>query len=424
MPSTMDELKYVTVHGRQYQLPSRPTVIVCVDGFDPEYLEAGIKDGILPNLASFVQDGFHVTARSAMPSLTNPNNLSIITGMPTRFHGVSGNYYLDTETNEEHMILDDSLVRGTTILAELASAGVRVAAITAKDKLRRIISRGLSTSKGSICFSSQFAGSTTEEENGIADVEAYVGRPAPSQYSGDLSLFVLDAGVKLLSEKRADVFYLTLSDFIQHKHAPGSAESNNFLRKLDQRVGELHKLGASVTITGDHGMSDKSNADGTHNILFLEDELARRWPGVSTRVICPITDPFVKHHGALGGSVRVYITNKSDVADVDALIGEMLQFCRGHPFVEAAFDGRTAADLFEMPADREGDLFVVSVKNAVLGSRADEHDLSSLAGHRLRTHGGISEQAVPLIRSSPLNSPVDEARGFRNYDAFDVALNY
>jgi phosphonoacetate hydrolase len=274
----------VEVHGRTYQLPRQPTVVVCIDGFDPEYLEKGCADGILPTLSTFLISGFHVTAKSAMPSLTNPNNVSIITGVPTSIHGISGNFYLDKVTGEEHMVLDDSLLRGTTILEQLANKGVRVAAITAKDKLRKIINHGLSSSKGAICFSSQEAANCTEEENGINNVEQWLQRPAPDQYSGDLSLYVLDAGLKLLEESRADIFYLTLSDFIQHKYPPGSPEANEFMQALDTRLGKFVDLGAIVAVTGDHGMSDKSNEDGTPNILFLETELNSRWPKSGARV--------------------------------------------------------------------------------------------------------------------------------------------
>lgn len=148
-----------------------------------------------------------------MPSFTNPNNVSIITGAPPSVHGIAGNYYLDQETKKERMIVDDSLLCGTTILSVLAKRGVRVAAVTAKDKLQQILAHEL---WGSICFSAEKAGQANLKDNGIKDVENWIGRPAPNQYSGDLSLFVLDAGIKLLQEKRADFLYLTLSDFIQH----------------------------------------------------------------------------------------------------------------------------------------------------------------------------------------------------------------
>ena len=116
-------------------------------------------------------------------------------------------------------------MHGDTILELMSKAGVRVAAVTAKDKLRKIINHGLSPSNGAICFSAQYANQCTLAEHGIENVEAWLGKPTPPQYSGDLSLFVLDAGVKLLEENRADLLYLTLSDYIQHKHAPNCCEA-------------------------------------------------------------------------------------------------------------------------------------------------------------------------------------------------------
>lgn len=411
-----DSSAFVEVHGRRYSLPRRPTVAICVDGFDPEYLDQGISDGILPNLGRFVRSGFAVTAKCAMPSFTNPNNLSIITGAPTAAHGIAGNFFLDKETKKESMVLDDSLLRGTTILKEMSNRGVRVAAVTAKDKLRKIIGHGLNAENGAICFSSEKAKSCTLAEHGVADVEKWIGRPTPSQYSGDLSLFVLDAGVKILEEDRADLLYLTLSDFIQHHHAPGSKESNEFLKALDDRVGQLTSLGAVVALTADHGMSDKADENGKPNVLFLQDVLEDKWGKGFARIICPITDPFVKHHGALGSFVRVHL------ADF-ARAGEVLELCKGLPQVEIALDGKSAAETFEMPLDREADLVVISKGNAVIGSSAAEHDLSSISGHRLRSHGGLSEQDIPLILSGPVKDKNLSQKDWRNFDIFHLLLN-
>ena len=410
-----------TLHSRTYNLPTRPSVAVCVDGFDPEYLIHGIKDGILPNIASITQTGFHTTAKVAMPTFTNPNNVSIITGVPTSVHGIAGNFYLDPKTREEHMIQDDSLLRGSTILEQMSRRGVRVAAVTAKDKLRRILAHGLNGGN-SICFSAEYANQCTEAENGIADVEEYVGRPAPPQYSGDLSLFVLDAGIKLLADDRADLFYLTLSDYIQHKHAPGSKESNEFLSALDDKIGKLMKLGAVVGITGDHGMSDKCLADGQPNVLFLQDELEARFGTGCARVICPITDPFVRHHGALGSFVRVHVSSSHTEHKDD-----MVKFTSEFSQVQITLSGVEGADRFEMPLDREGDFVVVAVKHAVLGSKKGEHDLEQLKGHRLRSHGGLSEQDVPLILSERIRGGLEaakESKVWRNFDVFDLVLNW
>ncbi|KEF52829.1 phosphonoacetate hydrolase [Exophiala aquamarina CBS 119918] len=415
--SLPDKSAYISVHGRKYSLPTRPTVAVCIDGFDPEYLSQGIADGIIPHLGRFVASGFAVTAKGAMPSFTNPNNLSIITGAPTSAHGVAGNFFLDKESKKEFMLLDDSMLRGTTILKEMASRGVRVAAVTAKDKLRRIIAHGLKPENGAISFSSEKVRDCTMAENGVCDVEEWIGRPAPSQYSGDLSLFVLDAGVKILEEDRADLLYLTLSDFIQHHHAPGSQESNEFMKALDARLGQLTSLGALVAVTGDHGMSDKADEDGKPNVLFLQDVLEDKWGRGVARIICPITDPFVKHHGALGSFVRVHLADNTKV-------GELLEFCKGLPHVELALDGKSAAETFEMPLDREADIVVIAKDNAVIGSRAAEHDLSSISGHRLRSHGGLSEQEIPLLLSGPVKDQTASKRtAWRNFDIFHLLLN-
>lgn len=417
----------VSLHGKTYRTPRRPTVVVCVDGFDPAYLARGVADGALPTLAAFAASGFHETAAAAMPSLTNPNNVSIITGQPTAVHGISGNYFLDRRTGREAMILDDALLRGSTLLAEMAAAGVRVAAVTAKDKLRRILQHGLplgpsggeggqeedhgSPRAASICFSAEGASDEIVQSLGYAE--------RPSQYSAALSLFVLDAGVQILRDRRADLLYLTLSDFVQHKHAPGSPEADAFMAGIDARLAALVDLGAVVAVTGDHGMSDKCGPGGRPNVLFLQDELEKRFGQACARVICPITDPFVRHHGALGGFARVHLApGRGDVH-------EMVAFCRTLPHVDEVLLREDAASRYETPVDREGDFTVVSTKHAVVGSKASEHDLSTISDHRLRSHGGLSEQAVPLLMSvPPAQADLTRDKKWRNFDIFDLVLNY
>ncbi|PSN69593.1 Phosphonoacetate hydrolase [Corynespora cassiicola Philippines] len=407
----------ITLHNRTYNLPTTPVVVICVDGFDPTYLDHGIASGTTPNLASMVHNGFHTTAHSCMPSFTNPNNVSIITGVPPAIHGIAGNFFLDAETGEEKMVLDDSLLRGDTLLQLLSNAGIKVAAVTAKDKLRRILSHGLDPSN-SISFSAEYAGAATLSENGIEGVEGWIGRKAPPQYSGDLSIFVLDAGVRLLEEKRAQVLYLTLSDYVQHKHAPGEPEADAFFKELDERVGKLMGLGATVAITGDHGMSNKC-VGNEPNVLFLEDVLRKEFgEEAGIRVVCPITDPFVRHHGALGSFVRVHVKEKERVK-------EMIEIVKPLDQVEVVLDGESAAGRYDMPKDREGDIVVIAKKNAVVGSCEKEHDLSNIRDHNLRSHGGLSEQEVPLLLSKPVKEvQVAMKMGWRNYDIFDLALNW
>jgi phosphonoacetate hydrolase len=404
----------LSVNGRQYETPERPTIVVCFDGCDPEYIRRGLADGILPTIAAFRATGFLGTADAVVPTFTNPNNASIVTGVPPAVHGISGNYYLDRATGQERMITDGSLMRCGTILAAMSKAGVKTAAVTAKDKLRLMLARGLD----GINFSSEHADRATDAENGIASVEAMVGRPKPDPYSADLSLYVLDAGLRLLERKAATLLYLSLSDFVQHAHAPGTPEADAFNRAVDERLGRLVAAGAIVGVVADHGMNDKSHPDGRPRVVFLQDELDGRFGAGSVRVICPITDPFVRHHGALGSFVRVYNRGGADLA-------ALMAASRALPGVEEVLDGATAARRFELPEDLEGDFVVLGDAGTVIGATRAEHDLAGLAGKRLRSHGGLAEQKVPFMVSRPLRPDYLAAKAgkLRTFDIFDAVLN-
>ena len=408
------EMAAVEVNGRTYRTPERPTVVICFDGCDPAYIERGIKDGILPTIAAFRDTGFAGSAEAVVPTFTNPNNASIVTGVPPAVHGISGNYYLDRATGEERMITDAALMRCGTILAGMAKAGVKTAAVTAKDKLRLMLARGLD----GIAFSSEKADKVTLADNGIAGVESMVGRGKPDQYSADLSIYVLDAGLRLLERGAAQLLYLSLSDFVQHAHAPGEAEANAFNRAVDDRIAQLMAAGAVVGVVADHGMNDKSRADGSPNVVFLEEELNRRFGDGAVRVICPITDPFVRHHGALGSFVRVYMRKATDQAALMAASKEL-------PGVEAVVEGNEAARRFGLPLDLEGDFVVLGDASTVVGASRSEHDLSGLAGHRLRSHGGLGEQKVPFLVSRPLRADylAGASKPLRNFDIFHAVLN-
>jgi phosphonoacetate hydrolase len=304
------------------------------------------------------------------------------------------------------MMTDESLMRSETILALMAQAGVGTAAVTAKDKLRKLLGRNLD----GICFSSEFAD---------REVEALVGRGRPDMYSADLSLFVLDAGIALLERGMARLLYLSLSDYVQHAHAPRAPQADAFNQAIDDRVQRFVELGGVVGLVADHGMNDKALPNGEPNVIFLEDELNRRFGAGAVRVICPITDPFVRHHGALGSFVRVYARGTADIPALMAASAES----RG---VALVLDAANAAQRFELPFDREGDFIVLGDANTAIGASRAEHDLSGLAGHRLRSHGGLGEQPVPFILSRPLTAEyrrIAETRRLRNYDIFDFALN-
>jgi phosphonoacetate hydrolase len=413
------EPREVEANGVRYRWPRQPVAVVCIDGGDPAYFRQGLAEGILPNVARFLKEGFGAVAEGTVPSFTCPNNMSIITGTPAARHGISGNFYLDARTGKEVPMTGPELLRGDTILARFAAAGARVVSITAKDKLRRQLAKGLDLSGGSVSFSAEKASECTRAENGIEDALGLAGMPQPDIYSMELSLFVLEAGIRLLERDRPDLLYLSLTDWVQHKYAPHEPEAMRFYRALDDCFGRLEAAGALVALTADHGMNDKSDAEGRPNVIWLQDVLDRELGRGSARVICPITDAFVAHHGALGGFVRVWCRDGTRARDVMAAI-------HGLEGIDAVLDRETACRVHELPPEREGDVAVIARADVCIGGAEAEHDLSGLAGHRLRTHGGVTEARVPLVLSRPLDDAYRlkaATEPLKSYRVFDFALN-
>jgi len=286
-----------------------------------------------------------------------------------------------------------------------------VAVITAKDKLRKLLGHRL---RG-VCFSAEKAGETTADEHGIEGVLELVGLPVPSVYSAALSEFVFAAGVQLMRARTPDVMYLSTTDYVQHKHAPGSPEANDFYRMMDRYFAELEQAGCAIAITADHGMNAKTRLDASPNVIYLQDTLDA-WLGAGrTRVILPITDPYVVHHGALGSYATVYLSPGA----ADTALAQRIAALRG---IEMVLSRADAARRFELPADRIGDLVVISERSVVLGGAAAKHDLSGLDAP-LRSHGGLAEQQVPLVMNRRF-ARLDGERRWRNFDAFDWVLNH
>lgn len=405
----------VTVNGRSYRFPKTPTVCVCVDGSEPGYIERAIDKGLAPNFARLMREGANLLARSVIPSFTNPNNLSIITGRAPAVHGIAGNYFFDPATGQEVMMNDAKFLRAPTIMKAFHDAGAKVAVVTAKDKLRTLLGNGLDFSSGrAIAFSSEKADKATLANNGIDGVPARVGMPVPDVYSSELSEFVMAAAVSILKRERPDVLYLSTTDYVQHKAAPGSGMADSFYAMMDRYVGELDAAGCVLVLTADHGMNDKHLPNGEPDVIYLQD-VFDEWLGKSNaRVILPITDPYVAHHGALGSFATVYLPAGVDAAGMATKLSALAG-------IDLALPREEACKRFELPPDRVGDVVVLSTIHKVLGTSRARHDLSGLT-EPLRSHGGLTEQTVPMIANRKLTLPPD--RQLRNFDIFDIALNH
>jgi len=408
----MTNLPTVTANDRTYPAPKTCAIAICLDGCEPEYLDVAIAEGLMPNLKRMRESGTDRLAHSVIPSFTNPNNLSIATGRPPAVHGICGNYLYDPETGEEVMMNDVRFLRAPTIFSRFYEAGARVAVVTAKDKLRALLGAGLRFDEDrAIAFSSERSGTTTKAEHGIDNASDWLGMPVPEVYSAGLSEFVFAAGVKLLKEWAPDVMYLSTTDYIQHKFAPEEQGAKDFYAMFDRYLGELDALGAAIVVTADHGMKPKHDDKGEPAVIYVQD-LMDEWLGKdAARVILPITDPYVVHHGALGSFATAYLPKGTDRADIIARLKALPQMLE-------VLTKEEAVATYELPADRIGDLTMISTVNMTIGTSAHRHDLAALK-EPLRSHGGLTEQEVPFIVNRVLEVP--NAPKLRNFDAFFYA---
>ena len=406
--------KSLIVNARDYAWPLAPLVVICCDGSEPDYMEMAMAEGLMPNLKKMIAKGENTRGLCVIPSFTNPNNLSIVTGAPPAVHGICGNYLIDPVTGLETMMNDPKWLRAPTIFEKFQKAGARIAVVTAKDKLRLLLGKGLVFDGTAVAFSSEHADKATLKDNGIEDVCDMVGMTVPEVYSAELSEFVFAAGVKLLASMKPDLMYLSTTDYVQHKYAPGSKGANSFYKMMDGYLGRLDAQGAIVVIVADHGMKAKHLPSGEPDVLYLQDALDKSFGAGTTKVILPITDPYVQHHGALGSFATVYV-KRITVEEASAFIAKQ-------PGIDVVLDRAQGCARFELPEDRMGDIIVVSggkTGSKVIGTSRARHDLSGL-NEPLRSHGGLTEQTIPVIvnrKTQNLPKPL------RNFDAFFIGCN-
>ena len=386
----------ISVNNRTYSWPKKTTIVICLDGSEPGkdgYIEKAIEMGFMPCMKSIIGKGTYEIGKCAMPSFTNVNNLSIVTGTTPDVHGICANFFYNQDEKKETLMNDDSFLRAPTIFEAFEKSGANLAVITAKDKLKKLLGKNL---KKSICFSAEKADLANLKDCRIENVLKLVGKPVPEVYSADLSEFIFAAAVKILERgDKIDLMYLSTTDYIQHKCAPGSDIANAFYKMIDGYIEKLLSFGCKVAFTADHGMKAKSNADGTPNVIYLQDLLNKNFPKESCNVICTITDPYVIHHGALGSFVTIYIENKEKINEIK----EYIQKIAG---IDVALTKEEAVRKLNQPEDRIGDLVVTCKASFALGKGEKDHDLSQLK-EPLRSHGGLDETSIPIFISDKLD---------------------
>ena len=405
----------IKINERIYSgMPSSTAIVICLDGSQKEYFEEASKLNLTPNLDEIKRTGENLLANSAIPSFTNPNNISIVTGRPSSVHGICGNFFYTPSTGEEVMMNDPVFLRAPTIFQKYYEQGAKIAIVTAKDKLRKLLSHGLNFNDSkAICFSSEKSDQATKNDNGIENINDWLGMDVPDVYSQGLSEFVMAAGVKLLHEFKPDIMYLSTTDFIQHKYAPGDEVANTFYAMFDKYIGQLNINNNSIIITADHGMQPKSKADGSPNAIYLQDILDEKLGNDVSKVILPITDPYVVHHGALGSFATIYLKDKTKIDEAMEVIKKIQD-------IEVVVTNEVGCKEYDLPRDRMGDIICMSSQYMTIGSSESAHDLSKLK-EPLRSHGGLHEREVPFISNKKIKT-FESNDKLNNYDAFYYAI--
>jgi phosphonoacetate hydrolase len=348
-------------------------VVACLDGLDPEYL-AAVET---PGWDRIADRGNAGTCEGLVPSLTNVNNVGIVTTSFPEENGVTGNTYYDPERDEQAYMNDPSLLRRRTELQRRADRGETVAALVAKDKLVGMVSQDC-----------DLAASAEDPPDWLADA---VGEP-PGIYSGGASAWLMDAAVHVLDEQDPDVLYVSTTDVIPHKHGPEEAAAEEWVRELDAGVAALAERSDALVATADHGMNHKSVCVDLEAALDREDRDAE--------VVRLITDEHTYHHQNLGGAAYVYLPDGS----ADAL--EPLADIDG---VEAVLPAAEAAKRFRLPTDVIGDALVLGTESSVFGP-VEEGVRGSV---ELRSHGSHHERDVPYVATTgaTLDYNVEAFRG-------------
>jgi len=336
----------------------------------------------MPNLREIGRNGISTTCKSMVPTVTNVNNASILTGKFSMEHGITGNYYYDKSSRSEIYMDSASFLRCNTLLQEASNKRFKTLLLTVKDKLRRLLNRGTTTS-----FS---------VENPSPWILKKIGKP-PSIYSANSSTWLLDATLKTLEKKPYDIIYVSTTDYIPHKYKPGCVEATEYMEKIDEKIGLLADKGVILGVTADHGMNNKRVKVDLQKLLSEH--------GIKTRIVPIIKDEYVEHHQNLGGSVYLYLERDLEKALT------ILQDAEG---VETIHTKNEAEKAYMLPSDRIGDLFVLGTKDAVFGPV----DKGLYEDVDVRSHGSLHERDVSLI----MNQKVKSVNELFNKDAFQKLL--
>ena len=335
------------------------TVVICIDGLDPAYLEACTA----PNLSEMGRKGFFKIGQCMLPSVTNVNNVSLVTGTYPLVHGICSNYWLRPGNEEGIYMESGDYILSETMFQRAERQGKTSILVTSKDKLRTLLGNGATT--------------TISSEQPPEWVVQAIG-PPPKIYSLEVNAWVIRAAGYIMSQVSADVVYVATTDYAMHTYGPEHPQSQAHMSMLDDAIGELVEAHPDITllITADHGMSRKDRMADLKRALEAY--------GIRANAVPAIKDRYVVHHSNLGGFMSVYL-QPSDLE-------EALKVLNSTQGVEVALPREEAAANFRLHPERIGDIVVTGEKEVVFGDPSEVE-----MPPNLRSHGSNHEGRVPLI---------------------------
>lgn len=354
--------KMINSVNSELKLKQRKILIICIDAGSHDYLEASD----VPNIRKMAEIGFYKQAHSVIPSVTNVNNVSIVTGTFPKTHGITSNYYLDRNTGEGTYIEDSTFLLAPTIfeIAKKKKSVDKTALFVTKQKLLRILQAETDIAVAAEAPSDEYI-------DAIGPVEPI--------YSCEINWWLLRAVQYTLIKHNPDLVYCSTTDWVQHKYAPHEELSQIHMFKLDKIIGEIvdDNPNREIYITADHGMEEKTAAIDPSQIL--------KQCGISANSIPIIKDRYEAHHSNLGGAAYVFLDHQRDLETA-------IQTLKNTQGIEEVYSAPDAAQIFSLHPDRIGDIFVLADKETVFGVLDVPNEKVSL-----RSHGSRHESYVPIV---------------------------
>lgn len=366
--------------------PPRRVLIFLIDGFDPDY----IRSTRLPSLAALMQaGGSTLDGHGVLPSLTNVNHISLLAGTYPERHGLCANFYLDRDSGSEVFMDQAAFVREPLLFERVKALGWTTALVTAKEKLTRLLRRGLDLS--------------VDMTSAPADLVAKVG-PAPNIFSMEINLWVLEMAREVAARHTPQLLYVATTDYPQHKLPPAHPEMQRYLLDADRLIGQIvetYDLDRDlVVLTADHGMNAKTRS--VSPVCWLAEA------GIRAKGVPLIRDGLYAHHRDLGGALYLYLEDPEQTNRARELLSRA-------PGIDAVVARHEAAEV-RLPPERVGDLVCLGQRDWALGVWDRGDAVREEEG--LRSHGSFHEQTIPMVMAG---AGIRPGCGIENGSIVDLA---